>query len=346
MRYKSITIALDMYGCPNRCKHCWVGHTPNGNMTSEELRFAAEQFRPFTDCLVVDDWYREPDYKDNYRELWKLSHALSDQQHEHFELISVWRIVRDQEYVKWLASLGLKKAQLTLFGGQEKTDFYTGRKNAYQEILQAIEILLENHISPRIQFFINQDTVDELSFVEKLIHELDLENRCKAFGGEFSFFIHQGSCDGENEKLYDIRVTPEELQKIPSSLAAYTLKHFQRSDLSEVFGKTEQALYEELSTDFSTASYVSETPVFHIDRNFYVYPNVSTPAPYWCLGNLKTDGAGAVLEAYSKEKSLAQHTRATVPLCEIVKTCGDPQGRKLFTKGDYIEFLLNQYCRR
>ena len=346
MKYKSIVIALDMYGCPNRCKHCWVGHAPNGNMTVEDLRFAAEQFRPFTDCLVVDDWYREPDYKENYKELWELSHALSDRQHEHFELISVWRIVRDQAYVKWLSSLGLKTAQLTLFGGQEKTDFYTGRKNAYQEILQAIEILLEHHISPRIQFFVNQDNINELPFVEKLLKELDLENRCKAFGGEFTFFIHQGSCDGENEKLYDIRVTPEELQKIPPSLAAYTLKHFQRSDLSEVFGKTEQALYEELVTDFSTASYVSETPVFHIDRNFHVYPNVSTLAPSWCLGNLKTDGAGAVLEAYSKEKSLAQHTRATVPLCEIVKACGDPQGQRLFTKGDYIEFLLNQYCRR
>lgn len=345
MKFKQITIALDMYGCPNRCRHCWLGHSPNGNMKPEDLRFAAEQFRPFTDRLVVYDWYREPDYKDTYKELWELSHALSDRQDEHFELISVWRIVRDREYVKWLSSLGLKTAQLTLFGGQGKTDFYTGRKNAYREILEAIEILLANRISPRIQFFVNQDTIGELPFVEQLIAELDLENRCKAFGGEFSFFLHQGSCDGENEKQYDRWVTPEDLQRIPPSLAAYTLKHFQKKELIEVFGKTEQALCEELSADFSTASYVSETPLFFVDRNFDVYPNITAPAPFWRLGNLKTDGAEAVLEAYAKDKSVAQQTRATVPLCELAKAHGDPQSQRLFSKGDYIEYLLNRYCR-
>ncbi len=26
---KSITLCVDLYGCPNRCKHCWLGHMPN-----------------------------------------------------------------------------------------------------------------------------------------------------------------------------------------------------------------------------------------------------------------------------------------------------------------------------
>ena len=26
---KKIILAVDMYGCPNRCKHCWLGHMPN-----------------------------------------------------------------------------------------------------------------------------------------------------------------------------------------------------------------------------------------------------------------------------------------------------------------------------
>lgn len=149
--FTSIMVCLDMFGCPNRCKHCWIGHSPNGNLTNDDLRFVAEKFRPFTNSLTVYDWYREPDYKDGYKERWNLCQSLSNTQEQHFELISVWRIVRDKEYAKWLSSLGLKKAQLTLFGGPEKTDSYTGRKNAYSEIVQAIEILLENEISPRIQ---------------------------------------------------------------------------------------------------------------------------------------------------------------------------------------------------
>ena len=132
--FTSIMVCLDMFGCTNRCKHCWIGHSPNGNLTNDDLRFVAEKFRPFTNSLTVYDWYREPDYKDGYKERWNLCQSLSNTQEQHFELISVWRIVRDKEYAKWLSSLGLKKAQLTLFGGPEKTDSYTGRKNAYSEI--------------------------------------------------------------------------------------------------------------------------------------------------------------------------------------------------------------------
>lgn len=344
--FTNITVCLDMFGCPNRCKHCWIGHSPNGNLTTDDLKFLAEKFRPFTNCLEVYDWYREPDYHDNYKELWNLCDSLSDTHKKHFELISVWRMARDKEYVKWLSALGLKKAQLTLFGGQEKTDYYSGRKNVYHEILNAIEVLLENRISPRIQVFVNKDTIDELPFIENLVKQLDLENRCKSFGGEFSLFLHQGSCDGENEKLYDIRLTPDDLQKIPQTLVEYTLKHFNRPSIEAVFGKTEQALYEELIHDPSTADYVSETPVFYIDKEFYVYPNISTPSPAWCLGNLKTDRIETILENYVNSKSVAQHTRRTVPLCNIVQSQGDPESQRLFTKGDYIEYLLNKYCRQ
>lgn len=344
--FTSITVCLDMFGCPNRCKHCWIGHSPNGNLTNDDLKFVAEKFRPFTNCLKVYDWYREPDYKDNYQELWELCHSLSDTYEKHFELISFWRIVRDKEYVKWLSSLGLEKAQLTLFGGEEKTDYYTGRKNAYNEIVEAIEILIENKISPRIQVFVNKDNIDELPFIEKLIQRLDLENRCKSFGGEFSLFLHQGSCDGENEKLYDIRVTPDDLNKIPQSLIEHTLRYFHKTSIEEVFGKTEQILYEQLIKNHSTASYVSPTPVFYVDREFHVYPNIAPPEPSWLLGNLKTDSMETILENYTESKSVAQHTRLTVPLCKIVESQGDCKSQRLFSEGDYVEYLLNTYCRK
>ena len=35
-----------MHGCPNRCKHCWVGRSRNSSLTEEDLRFAVESFRP------------------------------------------------------------------------------------------------------------------------------------------------------------------------------------------------------------------------------------------------------------------------------------------------------------
>ena len=346
MKFRRIVACLDMYGCPNRCRHCWIGHSPNGNLCLDDLKYVAAQFRPYADSFSIDDWYREPDYKEHYRESWDLCNALSDARQDHFELISVWRIVRDPEYVKWLAALGVKVAQLTLFGGREKTDYYTGRKNAYNEILQAIEILIDNKIAPRIQFFVNKDTVDELPHIEKLIADLDLENRCEAIGQKFCFFLHQGSCDGESEKLYDVWVTPEDLEKIPASLAERSLEHFGARSLQELFGRTEQSLYEELVNDHSTASFVTDEPVFYIDKDFNVYPNETAPSPAWCLGNLKTDGVEKALENYAESRSLAQHTRLTVPLSEIVRAEGDPSSQRLFGKSDYIMYLLNRYCRK
>lgn len=347
MKFTKIIACLDMAGCPNRCKHCWLGSTPNGNMPLSELAFVAEQFRPFTEYLEVFDWYREPDYKDDYQERWKLCEKLSDGKMAptHFELISVWRMVRDKEYVNWLSSLGLKTAQLTIFGGEETTDFYTGRKGAYREILQAIEILIRNRISPRIQTFVNKNNMEELPQIEKLIQDLDLENRCKSFDSTFSFFLHAGACDGENEKFYDVRVTPEDLQKIPCLLKKYTLKHFGKDRIEEVFGKTEKSLYEERIKDSSVASYANDSPVFYIDQNFDVYPNITTPAYFWRLGNLKTDGAQTVLKNYFENRSIAQHIRMTVPICDIVKSQGDSTSERLFGKDDYVTFLLNKYCR-
>lgn len=340
-----ITVCLDMHGCPNRCRHCWLGNTPNGHMNVDDLCDVAARFRPHTACLTVYDWYREPDYSDDYRERWELCGRLSDTREEHFELVSVWRAVRDDSYIDWLKRLGMKRAQLTLFGGQETTDYFTGRRGAYDEILRTIELLIESRISPRIQVFVYKDNINELNSIVELITTLNLVERCRDFGGEFGCFVHQGSCDGENERQYDSWVTPAELSLIPPMLTEFTLKHFGKSSLDEVFGETEQSLYERLSADESTVSCVVDEPVFYIDREFDVYPNLSTPSPQWRLGNLKRDGAEKILDCYLNSRSLAQHIRLNTPTRELVLSQGDPTSRRLFWQGDYIELMLNRYCR-
>lgn len=346
--FRSITICLDMMGCPNRCRHCWMGWSPNGNMPEEDLSAAAADFAPFARSFVIDDWCREPDFSDRYRERWSLCRTLSDPgaARPHFELASVWRLNRDESYAPWLASVGTKAVQLTLFGGEETTDWYTGRRGAYQEILRAIDILLDSGIAPRIQVFVTRNNMNELPLVEALIDRLDLERRCREIGKEFSCFVHQGSCDGENQKFYDVWVTPEDLDKIPERLAAYTLRHFCKGTLLDVFGRTEADLYRELCSDGSTASLVTADPVFFVDHNYDVYPNITTPSLVWRLGNWKRDGAKAVLDAYADSRSTAQRTRLTTPLCQLARTCGDPESRRLFGRDDYIELLLHRFCNR
>ena len=342
--FSKITACLDMAGCPNRCRHCWLGCTPNGWLNSDDLRFVADAFRPFTDCLEVASWYREPDYLPEYKELWELENELSDSRKTpHWELMSVWRAVRDETYVPWLKSLGLQRCQLTLFGGRDRTDYYTGRKGAYDEILQAIEMLLAARIAVRIQVFVNQENISDLQSVVDLIHDMKLEERCAAFGIPFSAFVHQGSCDGENEKLYNVRVAPEDLCKIPKELVDYSLRHSNVKCFDEIFGQTEQELVKQLSSSCETHSYVSDKPVFFVDKDFNVYPNITTPAPHWLLGNLKNDGAKFVLSRYFNSESPAQRTRLTVPYGEMVAKYGDRNSRRLFCKSDYEDLIVKHW---
>jgi len=345
MHYLHITIAADLYGCPNRCRHCWLGHTPNANLPESTLPRIRDAFRPFADSLEIDWWYREPDFPDNYRELWNLTAALSDCKTPHFELASVWRLVRDPSYAGWLAEKGVRTVQLTLFGGEAITDRYTGRRGAYREILQAMDILLSQGITPRIQTFVNKKTLPELPHLDALIREMRLEERCRAAGGQFAYFLHTGSCDGAAEELYPIWITPEDLSAIPDTLAAYTCAHFGAERLEDVFGQTEAAWCAALGNDSSTAALAEERPVFFVDHRLDVYPNFTAPAPWWKLGNLVTDSAESILQKYSQNESTAQRIRKTVPLGEIVRRMGDPDSRRLFGRWDFTDLMLNRYCR-
>lgn len=349
MQYENILVAMDMLGCPNRCRHCFMGWRPNPKLTESDLRFAADAFRPYAKTLTVYDWNREPDFGDDYREKWELCRQLSspDTPPEHYELASVWRLARDEEYAPWLKSLGVRYVQLTMFGGEELTDYFTGRKGAYQDILKAIDVLLESGIAPRIQVFANKKTVPELPKVVELIERLELEERCEATGIPFVCFVHQGSCDGEAENLYPIWVTSEDIDKIPDKLLQYTLKHFNETNIQAVFGSEEGELYRELLRDNTTENMGDiKSPVLYIDGELNVYPNIGVPSKQWILGNLKEQCACEILTRLAEDRSPAQLVRATIPVGELVKAYGDQSSKRLFGRSDYIEYLLSRYCQR
>ena len=201
-KFDKLSLVMDLLGCPNRCKHCWLSHAPNPRLGPEDLRFAAGALRPFCRELEVYDWTREPDFGDDYREKWALCEKLSTcGGRDHFELASLWRVARDEGYAPWLKTVGVDVVQLTLFGGEEATDWFTGRRGAYQDILTSVDRLLEAGIAPRVQAFVNKRNLGELPAVEDFVRRLSLEERCRDVGREFRCFVHQGSCAGENRRF-------------------------------------------------------------------------------------------------------------------------------------------------
>ena len=334
MNSKPLVIAADMYGCPNRCLHCWLSHMPNHRMEPGADQWIVDQFKPFFNQITFYSWLREPDFCDDYKEQWERDKMLSfNAVPERFELASFWRLTRDPLYVSFLKEVSVSCVQLTFFGLEETTDCYVGRKGAFQELLKATEILIDHEISPRWQAFINEENKDELVKLSDLINELDLERRCEAFGGHFRFFVHEGSCDGENRKLYPIRIHKNH---IPEALIPYYLYY------DELF--SERELCEKLKDDSSyIVPHNEEDIVLYVNNQYDLFFNFTHMRPEWRIGNLKQDPIEELVRRAVEEDIPALNEARIITVKELVKRYGDLSSERAFEEDDYKTYLLNSY---
>ncbi len=338
--FDKLIVCLDMAGCPNRCRHCWLGHAPNKRMAAEELERAAEAFRPYAKKIEMVSWYREPDWRDDYKELWALEERLSDEHTPHFELMSYNRAAHDASYIPWLAERGVRATQMTFFGGREMTDRYYQRKGAYDELVSLIQPLRAHGITPRFQTFLNKETVEEMGEIVKLAKQTGL-----ADDPEFRAFVHCGGCDGANEDNYPIWATREDVDRLPREFFDWTQQHLGVA-LTDWFGKTEREHVADMLRQTQSIGWEPEKEtVLYVDHEFNVYPNLTAPQPTWRLGNLKTDGAEKVLENLVNAIPRGLWVRKNVPVCELARAHGDAGSERLFDRDDYLTYLVNKYAR-
>ena len=326
-----------MYGCPNRCLHCWISHMPNRQMEPGADQWIVDQFRPYFDQIEFFSWLREPDFCPDYRSRWEQDKKLSvNTVPPRFELASFWRLVRDPAYADFLKEVGVKCVQLTFFGREETTNRYIGRKGAFQELLKATEILLSHEISPRWQTFINEENKDEILAVLKLSEEMELSRRCQAFGGVFRFFVHPGTCDGENRKLYPIRIIKE---YIPQELIPYFLNY------DELL--SEKDWCEKWKEDTSHVMlHNSDNIVIYVANNYDLFFNFTHMRPEWRIGNLKTDPIEELVRRITEEDIPALNEARNITISELVSRYGDPLSEKAFEEEDYRIYLLNTHLER
>lgn len=332
MNQKSLILAVDMYGCPNRCGHCWLGHMPNKQMDSDSDVWIVNYFKPFFNKITYYSWLREPDFCSDYKERWERDIRISvNSKPQRFELASFWRIVRDPEYVKFLKDVDTKKVQLTFFGMEELTDKYVGRKGAFRELLKATEILIANRIAPRWQAFINEENKDSIVELLQLTETLKLRERCASVQDEFKFFVHAGSCDGENRKLYDIRIQKSD---IPEILKQYYF------NFDKVM--TERECVEQLKNDTSHPSYHNDDlTVLNISNTYNVFFNFTNMSEAWKIGNLKVDSPDELIRRIVEEDTYALNLTKTVSFEELAKKYGNIQSERAFFLDDYKTYLLN-----
>lgn len=332
----NLTIAVDLAGCPNRCRHCWMGGSRNAEMDGETLTETARLFRETgaVKNLGVASWTREPDYRDDYRELWELEKALSDPgMAQRYELLSTWRLARDETYAAWAAENGPKTCQITFFGMEENTDWFMRRKGAFRDQLAATEACLRAGIAPRWQLFPTKRSLGELEAFLRLMDRLALFRRCPSF----EVFLNSASPEGSGWEIESLRLEEADLRGIPQALADLS-----RDGLA-LLGRPESALLEEMRHRTDPPGKDASFQCLFIDPEFDVYPNIAECAPWWHLGNLKKDGVLKILSTYRNEETPGMRANRTVPVSALAERFGNPASARLYDGDDLVCRFLHQW---
>ncbi|NLO49462.1 MAG: radical SAM protein [Clostridiales bacterium] len=341
----NLGVMVDMAGCPNRCRHCWLGSHRNGHLSVSAFRNISEQFRNWRDEngmaikeLGFFSWWREPDYRSDYKELWRLEQELSSPGcAQRFELLSTWRLAHDKDYANWAAALEPKACQVTFFGMEDNTDWGMRRNGAFMDQLTATERCLSAGIVPRWQLFITKRCLNELDEFLRLIYDLNLFKRCKKIGRKFEVFIGGIAPEGNGYEIDGLRPDESDLNLIPKELLAVS-----REGLA-MLGQSESKLLKELAESDTPPNIYVNSPCLAINADYDVYPNIAEPTEWWRLGNLKTDGIDRILKRYRDEATPGMSINRTLPTSVLAKTYGDPNSKKLYDKSDLITRFMHQW---
>jgi hypothetical protein len=342
-----IGLAFELHGCPNACRHCYLGRPAGPALPLDEVRRIVAEFRQYTrpgesepafGRLSVATWIWEPDFADDYRRLYDLECELSDGDPPRFELLSIWRLARDTSYAAWARTVGPDTCQLTLFGTEQTNDWFYRRAGAFQDCLVATERLLEVGMRPRWQLFLTRRILPELDDLMRLVDRLQLRERVRATGGEFVIFLHTPGPDGEARDIEHLRLTAEEVDDIPAELLSASRRHFGR----DVLWCTEAELIrqiEEREDRSPCGLWPAEQLWLLVRNNLDVYTNLGPMAPGWKLGSLVPKSVGAAVEAFKANHPPGYRLAHSVSARDLANRFGDPRSTRLYTDAGDLESL-------
>ena len=294
--------------------------------------------------LFVSSWVWEPDYADNYRELYELEAELSDGEPCRHELLSIWRLSRDPQYAEWAKRVGPGTCQMTFFGMEATNDWFYRRKGAFQDLLRGAERLLEVGMKPRWQFFLTRKIVAELPALLELVAELRLHERVEALGGAFELFMHPPGADGWARQIEHLRPSADEVSALPSGIVEPSRRHFGK----EVLWQTDRDVVAQIrdrEESFPYAYHVPERLWLTFKGNLDVFSNVATPEAPWKLGNMATDTPGDILRRFEMNEPAGLKTIYSRSPRKLVEQFGDPAGDRIYSSpDDLLALYVARYC--
>ncbi|MCD4700973.1 MAG: hypothetical protein K8S24_03860 [Candidatus Aegiribacteria sp.] len=345
-----IGVAFDMQGCPNRCRHCWLGPANSRMLSEQDVRWGTSLFRNLIaggntpiKRLSVATSFREPDMSDDYRQLYDLEAELGDGKPHRYELLSIWRLARDNSYARWAKSVGPDICQISFFGLRNTNDWFHRRTGAFDDAITASKRLLDAGMKPRWQIFLTTKLIPELNELLSLIDKLRLRERVRELNDEFQLFIHLPGPEHEARKIEYLRPTTEQAIGLPQVILDSTRKHFSR----EVLWQSEETLFSEIVNNgyIKTTTTLPEVLWFFVRSNWDVFANVGTLEDWWCLGNLKRDSVETIIHRFENDETPGLKSLAHESPAELARQYGNPNGHKIYTsKGDLLSLYRGRHC--
>ncbi len=347
-----IGLAFDMQGCPNQCRHCWLGPANSSTLSEQAVRWGTSLFRDLITRgntpikrLSGATSFREPDLRDDYRKLYDLEAELGDGKPDRYELLSIWRLARDNSYARWAKSVGPDTCQISLFGLRETNDWFHRRRGAFDDALIASERLLDAGMKPRWQIFLTTKLLPELNGLLALADKLRLRERVRELGDEFQLFIHLPGPDHEARKIEDLRPTIEQVTDLPEVILEATRKHFSR----DVLWQSEEALFSDIvNTGYmKTESTLPDVLWFLVCSNWNVFANTGTLEDWWCLGNLKRDSVETIIHRFESDETQGLKSLAHESPAELSRQYGNPNGQRVYSsKEGLLSLYRGRHCEK
>lgn len=349
---RSIGLAFDMNGCPNYCRHCWLGPGSKEKLTESDVRWGVSEFKEYfresdhpIEAVSVATWFREPDYSDDYRQLFELETELSDTEPERYELLSIWRLANDPKYAEWAKSIGTEKCQISFFGMEDTTDWFYRRKGAFRDALTATERLFQVGIKPRWQVFLTTKLLPEIHDFADLMKSHGVKKQTSEMDSDESeVFLHLPGPDFEARKIRQYRPEISLVGNLPEVLLNSTRKHFQTTTL---WSTEEDLLAQIVSEEYKPGERISlpDKLWLFICSNWDVYSNIGTLEKWWLLGNLKKDGARAILDTYEMNRNSGLQALFSVTENNLANRYGNPESNKIYTNAESLLSLYRaRYC--
>ena len=346
---QKIGISLDIRGCPNKCRHCYLGFGTNRAMSDADLRWMASQFRSYIETadtpiksLDISSTLREPDFSDEYRHLYELEKELSRGNPVRYELLSIWRLAHDKDYTAWAKSVGPQTCQITFFGTEKTTDWFYRRKGAFKDALTATERLLEVGMKPRWQLVLTKKLIPEIDELLQLAERLRLRERVQELGSEFQLFMHTPNPLQEGRKIEHLRPTLEEVTWLPEEILEPSRRHLGTQTLWQTEGELYKSIIE------SEQPLITPSQVwFFVTNNWDVFSNAGTLEPWWKLGNLKNDSVETILRRFENDEILGLQILLHYPQRKLAEEYGDPHSNKIYGgRTDLIDLYHGQHCEK